>query len=77
MTDNRFDVHEIRHGLKLLRDTGTTTLFDNRKGFDCPACGDAYDQLFVSEERTNSFNSPERRFCVLREPDRIVLFTHS
>lgn len=76
MTDERFDVHEVRHALKLRKDAGDTQLWENRKGLDCPACEEAFSDLFISERRHNSFNPPDSRFCVVRESDRILLFTH-
>lgn len=76
MTDDRFDVHEVRHALKLYKDTGDTKLFENRKGVPCPACEEAFSDLLVSERRHNSFNPPDDRFCVVRESDRILVFTH-
>ncbi|NEU56097.1 flagella cluster protein [Halorussus sp. MSC15.2] len=76
MTDERFDVHDHRHALKLRKDTGDTQFWENRKALDCPACGDAFSDLLISEKRNNSFNSPDGRFCVVRESDRILLFTH-
>ncbi|USZ67701.1 flagella cluster protein [Halorussus salilacus] len=71
-----FDVHEVRHALKLHRDTGDTQLWENRKDATCPACDEPFADLLVSERRHNSFNPPDGRFCVVREPDRILVFTH-
>ena len=73
----RFDVHAVRHRLKLVRDDGPTALYENRDGVACPACGDPFDELYLTERRANSF-SPDRRvaFCVLREDDRLLLCTH-
>ena len=76
MTGDRFDVHEVRHALKLRKDTGDTQLWENRKELDCPACEEAFADLLISERRRNSFNPPDGRFCVVREPDRILVFTH-
>lgn len=75
MTDG-FDVHEVRHALKLRKDTGDTQLWDNREALDCPACGEPFADLLVSERRQNSFNRPDGRFCVVRESDRLLVFTH-
>lgn len=72
----RFDVHEVRHALKLRRDTGDAQLWKNRKELACPACDEAFADLLISEKRENSFNPPDGRFCVVREADRILLFTH-
>ena len=76
MTEDRFDVHEHRHALKLQKDTGDTQLWENREELDCPACEEPFSELMISERRHNSFNSPDGRFCVVRESDRILVFTH-
>ena len=76
MTADRFDVHEHRHALKLHKDTGETQLWENRKELNCPACEDLFSDLLISERRHNSFNPPGGRFCVVREDDRILVFTH-
>jgi hypothetical protein len=71
-----FDVHDYRHGLKLLRqDRGTMTL-ENREGFACPACGEVFERLFVSEQRTNSFDNPGRPFCLARTEGTLLVLTH-
>ena len=71
-----FDVHDYRRGLKLLReDRGTMTLA-NRDGFACPACGKAFDRLFVSEKRTNTFGDPGSPFCLARTDEKLLLMTH-
>ena len=73
----RFDVHAVRHRLKQVRDDGPTALYENRGDVPCPACGDPFDELYVTGRRANSF-SPDRRvaFCVVREADRLLLCTH-
>jgi len=71
-----FDVHDYRHGLKLLRqDRGTMTLA-NRDGFACPACGEPFERLFVSERRTSSFSDPGTAFCLARTDERLLVLTH-
>ncbi|MFB6173293.1 MAG: flagella cluster protein [Halobacteriales archaeon] len=72
-----FDVHDHRHALKLLKDTGGTELYDNREGVACPACDRAFDTLFVTERDTASFD-PDGAFpfCVLRDGERLYVFTH-
>ncbi|MDS0282928.1 DUF7385 family protein [Haloarcula onubensis] len=71
-----FDVHDYRHGLKLLKqDSGTMTLA-NRDGFACPACGEPFERLFVSERRTNSFGDPGTAFCLARADDSLLVLTH-
>ena len=71
-----FDVHEYRHGLKLLREDRETTHLANREGFACPACGEPFERLFVSEKRTNTFGDPGGPFCVVRTDDQVLLLTH-
>ena len=71
-----FDVHDYRHGLKLLgQDRGTMTLA-NREPFACPACGDPFDRLFVTEHRTSSFDDPGTAFCLARSDDELLVLTH-
>jgi len=71
-----FDVHDYRHGLKLLKqDRGTMTL-ENRDDFACPACGEVFERLFVTEQRTNSFGKPGSPFCLARTDDELLLITH-
>ena len=77
LTDGEIDLHSIRHGLKLIRDTGTTKLFKNRDNFVCPVCEEVFVSLYASQERQNRFNPDEPRpFCVLRENGRFLLLTH-
>ena len=73
----QFDVHAVRHRLKLVCDDGPTALYENRDRVACPACGDPFDELYLTRRRTNSF-APDRRvaFCVVREDDRLLLCTH-
>ncbi|KAB1196003.1 MULTISPECIES: flagella cluster protein [Haloferax] len=72
-----FDVHEVRHRVKLLRDDGDTMLVENRDGVDCPACGEAFSQLLVSERSAHSFDiDADVRFCVRREDERLLIATH-
>ncbi len=72
-----FDVHEYRHGLKLLQEDRETMHLENRSGkFACPACGKEFDRLLVSEKRTNTFGNPGGPFCVVRTADQLLLLTH-
>lgn len=71
-----FDVHEYRHGLKLLREERETTHLANREDFRCPACGEPFEKLFVSEKRENSFGDPGTAFCLVRTDDELLLLTH-
>jgi hypothetical protein len=71
-----FDVHDYRHGLKLLKqDRGTMTLA-NRDGFACPACGEPFERLFVSKHRTSSFGDPGTPFCLARTEESLLVLTH-
>lgn len=72
-----FSLHDHRHQLKQLRDSGDTKLFDNRGSLDCPACEQPFTRLFYSSKRTTTF--PENdgvRFCILRKNDAVLLFRH-
>lgn len=77
-SDGDLDLHSIRHGLKLKRDTGSTRLFENRNEYACPVCEQVFQTIFASEERHNRFNPENAQpFCVVREDDRILVFTHT
>ncbi len=72
-----FDVHAHRHALKQLRDTGETSLWENRKGIDCPVCAEPFVRLFTT--RSPATRVPENdgsRFCLARDEGRIHLFRH-
>ncbi len=71
-----FDVHEYRHGLKLLREDRETIHLENRAEFACPACGKPFEELLVTEKRTNTFGNPGGPFCLARTDDQMLLFTH-
>ena len=72
-----FDVHEYRHGLKLLReDRETLALANPEDRFACPACGEPFEKLLVSEKRANTFGDPGRPFCVVRTDDELLVLTH-
>lgn len=71
-----FSIHDYRHGLKLITDDGRTKHLENREGFRCPACGDPFEKLFVSERRTNSFGNPGVPFCLARTDEKLLLLTH-
>ena len=71
-----FDVHEYRHGLKLLREDRETMHLANREGFACPACGRPFEKLLVSEKRTHTFTSPPGPFCLARTDEQLLLLTH-
>ena len=72
-----FDVHEHRHALKQLRDTGDTSLWENRKAVACPVCSEPFDRLFSTRKSTAQF--PENdgsRFCLARDGEALHLFRH-
>ena len=71
-----FDVHDYRHGLKLLTEDRGTMHLANRAGFACPACGEPFERLFVSERRTNTFGNPGTAFCLARTDEKLLLLTH-
>lgn len=71
-----FDVHEYRHGLKLVREDRRTMHVENREGFGCPACGKPFEDLFVTEKRTNTFGNPGSPFCLVRTDDAMLVLTH-
>lgn len=71
-----FDVHEYRHGLKLLTEERETMHLANRDGFACPACGKPFERLFVSGKQTNTFGDPGSPFCLVRTDDQLLLLTH-
>jgi hypothetical protein len=75
--DGPIDVHDYRHGLKLLKETRETSLWTNKKGYACPACGKPFEQLFTSEKEHNTFDpSSVTPFCIRHEADRILMFRH-
>ena len=73
---NGFDVHDYRHGLKLLREDRETTYLANRNGFGCPACERAFDRLLVTEARSLSVGTPDAPVCLVRTDDAMLVLTH-
>ncbi|MHB9286561.1 flagella cluster protein [Halobacteriales archaeon Cl-PHB] len=71
-----FDVHDYRHGLKLLQEDRGTIHLANRNDFACPACGKPFEKLFVTEKRENTFGDPGSPFCIVRADDQLLLLTH-
>lgn len=72
-----FDIRAERHRIKQLTDDGDGTLFENRDGVECPACGSRFVRVFSTERRSVSF--PENdgaRFCFVRDDDAVHLFRH-
>lgn len=75
--DDGFSVHDYRTKLKLLNDSGETRTLENREGVTCPSCGREFHRLFVTERRTETFDSaPDRPFCLARTDEKILLLTH-
>ncbi|GKZ12730.1 flagella cluster protein [Haladaptatus sp. T7] len=72
-----FDVHAVRHRLKLKTDAGHSSLFENRGDVACPACDDPFAEVFITEKPAHSFQpTGSMRFCVVREEGRTMVFTH-
>jgi len=72
-----FDVHDYRNKLKLLRQDAGSMSLANREGLGCPACGDPFERLFVSDDETVTFSSaPEGPICLARTDDRLLVMTH-
>ena len=72
-----FDMHEHRHKLKQLRDSGDTKLFENRGDVECPVCQTVFRRIFVTTNQAVQF--PENdgsRFCVQRQSERLAVFRH-
>ncbi|MFA1610888.1 DUF7385 family protein [Halobellus rubicundus] len=74
---DRFDQHAVRHRMKLLSDDGDTTLYENRDEVDCPACGEPFSRLLLTERRAHSFDvDGAGRLCVVHEDERLVVCLH-
>jgi len=74
---DRFDQHAVRHRMKLLRDEGDVTLYENRDGVRCPACADPFSRALLTERRAHSFDPDgAQRVCVTHEDERLVVCTH-
>lgn len=75
--DGPIDLHDHRHGLKLLRETRATSHWENKRPYACPACDEEFEEVFVSEKTHNTFApSTATPFCIRHEPDRILMFRH-
>jgi hypothetical protein len=72
-----FDMHDYRHGLKLLKeDVQTKQLANPDDRFACPACGKPFDRLFVTEKQATSFGTPDTAFCIAHTDEKLLLLTH-
>lgn len=72
-----FDVHDYRSGLKLHTQDGSSMYLENRRGYECPACGRPFERLFVSDDDRVTFgNPPDAPFCLARTPEQLLLLTH-
>jgi hypothetical protein len=74
--EDGFDVHDYRHGLKLRKQTDRAMHLENRDDFVCPACGEVFDKLFVTEAATTRFGNPSAPFCLARTDSQLLLLTH-
>ncbi|AGN02653.1 hypothetical protein L593_13570 [Salinarchaeum sp. Harcht-Bsk1] len=75
--DPRFDVHEYRSSLKLLRQDDASMTLSNREELACPACDRQFDRLFVSEEPEVTFASaPSGPICIARTDEQVLVLTH-
>ncbi|AOW79498.1 hypothetical protein HTSR_0297 [Halodesulfurarchaeum formicicum] len=76
LTDG-FSIHDYRHGLKLLRQDGERTLLENRAEYACPACGDPFERLLVTENAVHSFQTPPSGpICLARTGEKLLVLTH-
>jgi hypothetical protein len=76
--DGEFDLESVRHRVKLLRDTGSERLFENRGGVDCPVCGRPFDEGLATTARTCELSPGESvDVCLLRGDGRVFVFTHA
>jgi hypothetical protein len=74
---NGFDMHDYRHGLKLLKeDVRSKQLANPDDRFACPACGKAFDRLFVTETQATSFGKPDTAFCIAHTAEKLLVLTH-
>ena len=75
--DPDFDIHDHRHQLKQLRDSGDTAVFENRDDLSCPACSNRFARLMLIETPTISFPENDGNpFCLVRRADGLALFRH-
>jgi hypothetical protein len=76
-TADGFDLHDHRDKLKLVTQSDDTAHLENRGGYACPACGEAFEKLFVAEGREVTFqNSPNGPLCLVRTDDQLLVVAH-
>jgi hypothetical protein len=73
-----FDIHDHRHRLKQLRDSGDTKLFADRDEMACPACGESFTRVLSTRKPATSFPAPgDTRLCLLvPDTEFVYLFSH-
>lgn len=75
--ENGFSVHDYRDGLKLLEQGRKRMSLENRRGYACPVCGEAFDRLLVVEDGEFSFSqAPPSPLCLLTTDDQLLVLTH-
>lgn len=63
--------------MKLLRDDGDVTLYENRDDVACPGCGDPFSRLLLTERRAHAFDVDDAdRLCVVHEDERLLVCLH-
>lgn len=72
-----FDLHDHRHQLKQVSDTGDVAVFENRDDLACPACSRSFSRLMILTGQRVSFPKNDGDpFCLLRRDDDVVLCRH-
>lgn len=72
----RFDLRARQHELKLVRESADRARYENRDGVACPACDRPFERVLASERRAERVSpDPGAEFCVVRESDRVLVFT--
>lgn len=76
-TEGGFDVHDHRDGLKLVEQDSDSWQLVSRDAYICPACGRAFDRLFVTGQSDVTFDSaPNGPICVVRAPEKLLVVAH-
>ncbi|MFB6142565.1 MAG: flagella cluster protein [Halorientalis sp.] len=78
MTDLPFDVHDHRHALKQLEDTGDKSLWRNEVDLACPVCDEPFVYLIAMERPTTVRSADARPACVARQSTdpSVAVFLH-